>query len=73
MIYKKVDDISFVPLGFNKEFSLKEILGNTFQGRTYDMKEYFAWFSDKDVMALVPIINADRFSVNGIQKEYSLK
>ncbi|MCW1297344.1 MAG: phenylalanine--tRNA ligase beta subunit-related protein [Candidatus Rehaiarchaeum fermentans] len=64
LIYKKVDDISFVPLGFNKEFSLKEILENTFQGRTYDIKEYFAWFSDKDVVALVPIINADKFSVN---------
>ncbi len=63
--YREVDDIKFVPLGKDKVLTLKEILEETYQGKNYNFNEFYAWFdSNNEVIALVPIINAAKFSID---------
>jgi len=61
----KPDSISFVPLGFNKEMTLKEILQNHEKGKQYghlieNAKEWPILIdSEKHILSMPPIINSE--------------
>ncbi len=66
--YKRVNEnFSFIPLGYDKEMTMKEILEKHEKGRQYKhlVKSYEVWVDNKgDVLAFPPVINAQYTAID---------
>ena len=74
IVYKneKNENIKFTPLGYANEKTYDEIINDTDAGVEYSKiapKKSIIWkLSNGDIMALPPIINADKYSINETTK-----
>ncbi len=74
IIYKNLpkDKIKFVPLGFNEVKDYEFVIESTSQGKDYGnlLKSPIVWIDkNNEIIALPPIINADKFSITRETKE----
>lgn len=64
LVYKIVDEVKFIPLGFDREMSVKEICETHPKGKTYGHLvtpgKYPMIFDRKGVISFPPIINSER-------------
>ncbi len=73
--YKIIKEGSFIPLGFDKKMSIKEILKNHPKGKLYGhlIKEYPVFVDKEGVISLPPIINSERRKITEKTKDFFIE